>query len=332
MEENLVDMRRLDRRGLDTRAQKSDLVTWQGREALRLENGLALIPDLQMPDATVEVLVGAEGPAYAGVAFRVADVLNYELAYAVPHASGLWDALQYDPVFHGSNTWQVYHGACYQGVAQVPTGRWFRLRLDVCGDCAALSVDDQPPLVVEKLARATGTASLTGRLGLWAFRPAYFCNLRVRPCAGLYVSCGDVSRVPMGTLTDWFLEGYGAVACEPNGTLNLGRYLPVTGEARLLRRLEVAEETPLALASGFSDALTLTLDGETIFNGEHTFHGFADRPSRGYIEPGQHVVERVLSAGTHTLGATLRASEPFGWGLTLAAHGEGLRWLPVELG
>lgn len=318
----------LDIRGLDVRAQKSDLVTWQGREALRLENGLALIPDLQMQDATVEVLVGAEGPAYAGVAFRVADVLNYELAYAVPHASGQWDAMQYDPVWHGSNTWQIYHGACYQGTAQVPTGRWFRLRLDVCGECAALSVDDQPPLVVDRLAQAT----ISGRWGLWTYLPAYFCDLRMRPCAGLYVSCGQVPRVPPGTVTAWFLEGYGVVACEPNGTLNLCRYLPIAGEARLLRRLELAKETAVTLTFGFSDALTLTLDGETVFSGEHTFQGFADRPSRGYIEPGAHVVERVLSAGAYTLGAILRASEPFGWGLTLAVRGEALRWLPVELG
>jgi len=47
------------------------------------------------------VLIGADEPAYPGIAFRVADVLNFELAYAVPHVSGQWDALQYDPVFHG---------------------------------------------------------------------------------------------------------------------------------------------------------------------------------------------------------------------------------------
>jgi hypothetical protein len=99
-----------------------------------LENGLALIPGRRTTDASIEVLIGADGPAYPGVAFRVADVLNFELAYASPHVSGEWDALQYDPVFHGSNTWQVYHGPGYQRATQVPTGRWFRLKVDFYGD------------------------------------------------------------------------------------------------------------------------------------------------------------------------------------------------------
>ena len=89
---------------LEIRAAQAEAVTWQGREALRLENGLVLIPGHRATDASIEVLIGTDGPAYPGIAFRAADVLNFELAYAVPHVSGQWDALQYDPVFHGSNT------------------------------------------------------------------------------------------------------------------------------------------------------------------------------------------------------------------------------------
>jgi hypothetical protein len=96
----------------------------RGRNALKLD-GLALLPDLQCGDATVEVDICAEQAAYAGIAFRATDSLNHELAYAVPHCTGLWDALQYDPVFRGSNTWQLYHGEGYQRSAAVPTGTCF---------------------------------------------------------------------------------------------------------------------------------------------------------------------------------------------------------------
>lgn len=108
----------IDLSDLEIRAEQAEVVTWQGREALRLENGLALVPGHRIADGSIEVLIGADGPAYPGIAFRAADVLNFELAYAVPHVSGQWDALQYDPVFHGSNTWQVYHGPSYQRAAQ----------------------------------------------------------------------------------------------------------------------------------------------------------------------------------------------------------------------
>jgi hypothetical protein len=127
------------------------------------------------------------------------------------------------------------------------------------------------------------------------------------------------------------VEGYGAVACEPNGTLNLSRYLPVSlGEVRLIRRFEVQGPEEVTFAFGFSDALTLELDGERVYQGEHTFKGFADRAARGYVEPGMASCQRLLASGRHELTATLRVSEGFGWGLTLSASGAGLRWLPAE--
>ncbi len=316
---------------LEIHAAQAEVVTWQGREALRLEDGLALIPGQRMANASIEVLTGAEGPAYPGVAFRVADVLNFELAYAPPHTSGEWDAIQYDPVFHASNTWQVYHGPGCQRATQMPTGRWFRLRVDFCGQRAAVSVDGQPPLVVERLAHPVAE----GLFGLWTFRPAYFCDLRVSACDELDVPRGETPSVAEGAVEAWFVQGYGVAACEPNGVLNLNRYLPsALGEARLTRRFETREKGALAFEFGFSDTLSLELDGQVIFDGEHTFKGFENRATRGYAKLGAHTIEQVVEPGAHWITATLRVSESFGWGLALAARGDkvGLRWLPVELG
>jgi hypothetical protein len=243
---------------LDIHAAQAEAVTWQGRQSLRLEDGLALVPPHRLTDASIQVLIGADGPAYPGVAFRLADVLNFELAYAVPHVSGEWDTLQYDPVFHGSNTWQVSHGPSYQRAAQVPTGRWFWLKVDYCGTRAAVSVDGQPPLVVERLAQPV----TAGLFGLWTYRPAYFCNLRVSTCDRLEVPRGEMPGAAEGTVRAWFVEGYGVVTCEPNGLLNLNRYLPISrGDARLIRRFEMSEAGAVTFDFGFSDALSLELDG-----------------------------------------------------------------------
>ena len=62
------------------------------------------------------------------------------------------------------------------------------------------------------------------------------------------------------------------------------------------------------------------------------FEGFANRAARGYAELGMASVSLVPASGMHELAAELQVSEGFGWGLVLAAHGEGLRWSPVELG
>jgi len=314
---------------LEVRAEQAEMVIWQEQEALRLENGLALLPGRRLKNATIEVLIGSDGPAYPGVAFRVVDVLNFEMAYAVPHTSGKWDALQYDPVFHGSNTWQVYCGESYQRACQVPTGRWFRLRVDYYDEKAAIAVDGQPPLVVERLAQPV----VPGWLGLWTFSPAYFCDLRVLAYDGTGLPHGETPCAVKGIIETWFIESFGAVTCEPNGTLNLNRYLStLMGEVRLVRHFEMAAEGEVTFEFGFSDVLSLKLDGQTIFAGEHTFKGFVDRAARGYVELGKYSVRKTVSSGTHTLGAELKASEGFGWGLVLAACGEGLHWLPVELG
>jgi hypothetical protein len=314
---------------LAIRAESAEVVTWQGRQALRLENGLALIRGQWVADASLQVCIGTDGPAYPGLAFRVADLLNFELAYAVPHTSGLWDALQYDPVFHGSNTWQVYHGLAYQRVARVPTGRWFEFRVDFAGQRAAVSVDGQPPLVVEQLAHSPEA----GLLGLWTYLPATFCDLRLSSGEGLDIPLGERPGTAPDVVQAWFAEGFGVVRCEPNGVLNLNRYLSVSpGRVRLGRRFELSRAGTVSLSFGFSDALSLELDGQEVFAGEHKFAGFADRAARGYAELGMYSLQRELPPGPHHLVAALGVSEPFGWGLALSAQGEGLRWLPAEMG
>ena len=48
---------------LEIHAAQAEAVTWQGRQALRLEDGLALVPTHRLTDASIEVLIGADGPA-----------------------------------------------------------------------------------------------------------------------------------------------------------------------------------------------------------------------------------------------------------------------------
>ncbi len=321
-ENGLADLSKLD---LHVRSAQS--VTWQGRSALQLD-GLVLIPGLRLADVRIHVLVGADGPCYPGIAFRAADSLNYELAYVVPHVSGQWDAVQYDPVFHGSNTWQIYHGAPYQKAVEVPTGRWFSLTLHVQGQRASVYVEGQQPLRVERLAHQRRV----GWLGLWTYKPAYFANLTVNAAESLAQGCGEPPTAPHGAARAWFLEGYGTVQCEPNGNLNLKRYLPAgLGEARLSRSFEMLSEGQAELAFGFSDELSLYLDDELVFAGENKFAGFGGRAERGYVEPEAHLVRRRLGHGVHRLRATLKDVEGFGWGLCVSLRGASVRWLPAGL-
>jgi hypothetical protein len=249
--------------------------------------------------------------------------------YPVPHVSGLWDALQYDPVFRGSNTWQLYHGPSYQAEATVPMNEWFRLKVNAKGNRAAFTVGEQPPLVVGRLAHG----KRAGLAGLWTFKPAYFCGLRISECCELLHSRWRAPKAPQGLIEEWFLEGFGVVRCEPGGVLNLNRHLPVsTDEVVLTRQFESVSGGQVQLGLGFSDQLSLELDGEVILGGSNTFAGFADYGARGYAYAGMDTVPRMVTEGIHRLSARLRVTELFGWGLILALKGENVRLLPATLG
>ncbi len=311
--------------GLELHASTAEVVELAGAAALRLE-GMVLLPELKLVNAGIEVEILAEQPCYPGIVFRLADQDSYELAYAVPHASGLPDAIQYDPVFGGCNTWQLHSGAAYQQRAEVPMGRWFTLRIDVEEERAVIRVDDQEPLVVERLARETRA----GRVGLWSFRPAHFRNLRVALHRRLDDLNGVMPAAPAGAVTAWHLEGNGPVTCEPNGVLNLNRYLaPTVGEVRLQRRFVTASAGEVALGLGFSDTVSVRLDGELLFEGSSTFKGFEDLSDRGWVQLGPEPLRARLEAGEHVLETTLGLTEPFGWGQIVTLRGAGLALLPV---
>jgi hypothetical protein len=308
-------------------AAEAEAVTRGDRPALRLVNGLVIFPDLDLIDSTFEVSIAAEGSAYPGIAFRIADRANYELGYTQPHTSGQWDAIQYDPVFHGSNTWQLYHGPTFQKRATVPTGVWFSLRVDVQGSRAAFTVDGQPPLIVDPLAHTPRS----GPVGLWTYLPAFFSDFRVGPCEAFPAGAAEPADPPAGAMEAWFLEGFGRVACEPHGILNLNRYVPLAlGEAHLTRRFEMLGEDDVEIMFGFSDDLTLSVDDQVMFQGQWTFSGMQDYAGRGYVEPDAHSLHPTLPPGLHTLSAVLKTTEGFGWGLSLSLRSDHVRLLPVE--
>ncbi len=317
-----------DPRDLSLHDAQAETVEWQGRRALKL-SGLAVVPTLTLVEGHVEVQIGADGTAYPGIAFRVADGLNYELAYAQPHTSGKWDALQYDPVFHGSNTWQLYHGEAYQKAAEVPTGAWFKFSIDFKNQWARIRLGDQAPLIVPRLAQPHSA----GFIGLWTFLPAYFCDLRVSTLSDDAPLAAALLPIDPATITAWFVEGFGAIECEPTGILNLNRYLPAPlGQVRLSRWIEVLSAEPIELEFGFSDELTLQIDDQVIFTGQNIFHNAPEWEKRGYVAPTNRT-QCTLAPGRHQLLADLKGSEPsFGWGLIMKLRGDNFKLLPANLG
>jgi hypothetical protein len=307
--------------------------SWQGRKAIHLSGEMSsffMIPELALSSGWIEVDVGADNTAYPGIAFRIADSQNYELAYIQPHTSGKWDAIQYDPVFHGSNTWQLYYGPGAQVEAEVPPKEWHRLRIEFEDQKAHIQVGLQEPLIVPRLAHN----HLAGRIGIWTYLPAYFANLRVGddpPMFGVSGLTGPLQDLPPGIVSEWFLEGYGVVEVEPHGILNLNRYLPLmTREVTLVREIFLDSAGEIRFNLGYSDQLSFEVNGEEIFRGENTFESSPVWEDRGYVSIDEEISHH-LGEGKHRLTARLKATEPFGFGLALIIEGEGYRMVPAQV-
>lgn len=321
-----------DLNALFVRDPSPAIVIWQGRKALRLSGHggcLLVVPGIDLPHGRVEVQIGADAAAYPGIVFHLLDSFNYELAYAQTQSRGKWDTLQYDPIFHGSNTWQLFHGHGSQKTAQVPLHKWFNLSLIFNEQHALLQLGQQDPLWIDRLVHP----QQSGMVGLWTYLTAHFTNLRVWDVLPEFPARkGEPYPLPppTGTIGEWCLDGFGRVTTEHTGILNLNRYLPVsTNEARLLRDFELPEDSALTFTVGFSDELTLQVDDQVVFNGENTWKDSPNWSDRGYVTLDQQVT-LPLPKGRHRLVAILKSKEYFGFGLILRIDGDRYRLLPAQ--
>ena len=294
---------------IEQAARSIEILSTPEGKALQLD-GVVLFP-LDFVDGKITVEILAEKACYPGILFHWADSANYELVYAVPHVSGQPDAVQYDPVFNFSNTWQLYNGPAFQKNAIVPMNTWFTLTVIVRGDKASIQVNEQTPLVVETLAHGRRS----GRVGLWSYKTALFRNLKIDKIANITAK-GILSGKPEGALDAWETSDGVVLKTEANGVLNLNRYVaPSPHPVRVHHYFELEGSRELQLGIGFSDEVQVFLDSQPIFSGANTFKGFTDELSRGWVVPGLEKVNLKLAAGRHELAVEIKVTEPFGWGM-----------------
>ena len=308
-----------------------------GRDSLFLSDGLALMPDMAFADGVIAFDVAMHGqPGFAGVTFRGQSPTDYELVYLRTHRSRQWDALQYTPVFGLQEAWQLYAGAGYNGAAELPLNRWVHVQVVIEGQMARVYVDHaaQPQLTVTDLKRPWAS----GRVGLWGRSgAANFSNVTVTASpAGPPPAARTIVPLP-GIITQWALgpvetapaeppdrlpsaTAWQAVEAEPSGSLNLARFRQL-GPAAPGRLSRVMARTVLRsvaarrvrLAFGYSDAVTIFLNGRARFSGRNAYLE-RDGSALGTMTLGPDVVHLDLTAGANEL--IFAVSERFGgWGL-----------------
>jgi len=319
-----------------------------GQEALRFRSGVAYLSDVELEDGTIELDVATTGHrSFVGVVFRESEsTREYGNFYLRPHNTGRFDALQYTPVFNGISAWQLYPE--HNAALEIPRDRWLHLKLVISGSRLEVFCDgaDVPTLVVEDL----GLDSRRGRLGLRVnfpaegmpedFFPAAFANVSVVPdqTAGTYREVAPPAP-ESGLIGQWAISpafaaparpleelprewmesaGWTTAVSDTQGRVNLARYSGLPEGSRggtILARLVIDSQVAQVkrLNFGFSDRVSVFLNGSVLFTGDNTYRSRSER-YLGVMTVDNDALFLSLRRGQNEL--VIAVSEAFGgWGL-----------------
>lgn len=341
---NAADLYELTADRVELQGTDLELTRFQGRDALKIKRGRAVLAGAALGDGTIEFDMWVEGTrAFAYVQMRLQSDTAFEEIYFRPHKSSLPDAAQYSPVFQRRSSWQLYHGPGGTAPVALPSGQWIPVKVELSGKRMALTVaeSESPALVVDTL----GHEPAAGAIAFRGFVPgnsdaayaAYFSNVRIdsrvpeiaepeaRPVANESVltrwQLSDVFE-PEGPLSAASLERRVAkwteVSTEGNGVLEFFRHLQIpAGQRSWAAIAQVSIHSPSAqtcqLHLGYSDEILVGLEGKPLLyaNASYSF----DEPRRqGLLHPEQAVVFLPLKRGKQTLSAVV-ADRFGGWGL-----------------
>jgi len=319
-------------------AAEAQVCEYKEKTAMRLTNGCAFWEDLVFEDGVIECDIASPGDkSYVGIVFRMASPDNYELIYFQPHSSGKWDAIQYDPVMNGSNTWQLHHGPSNQAVADVPSETWFHVKIVVSGLEARVFLNhaEKPALVVPDLQHGYSK----GHVGFWSYYPGNMANLAIKPLPPsprpkttghatqnvAYLTKWLTSE-PMtleDTRPEFLLEKaipsvgkWQTVTAESSGIVNLNRHFAKPpGPAVIFVKLNIGvpSDQTRRLHFGYSDKISVFLNAKHLYAGDNSYRVSKQLGARGYVKDGEFTVDLPLEKGDNEL--ILAVSElAFGWG------------------
>ena len=337
--------------GWKTTDPKARVERLGGREALRLTTAMSFRRDVDLADGTVEFDLWSTGErAFAYIHFRMQTDGESEAIYFRLHKSRLPDAIQYDPFYQALGNWQLFHGPESTAAADLGAGRWIHVKLELLGEKAALFLDNarEPVLVVPKLARGSkgGYIALRSFLGAnikgEVEPPSSFANVVIRPGVAGYdfSKVGEAQAPPLPGLVTKFrlspafvppdgpvrtLEGprgapdaWPLATVLPSGLTVIGSQVEVPAKVRRWStiasfRVRAEEASVKRLRLGFSDEVSVFLNGRILFSGDQRYV-FNFPRQEGVIHLDQASVYLPLNKGENEV--RLVVSEVFGgWGL-----------------
>ncbi len=321
------------------------LVEFDGRDAVYIKTGVARLEEIALENGTIEFDMYLSGErSFVYLLFRGQTDSDYEDFYVRPHKSDLPDALQYAPVFQRRSAWQLYHGPAGTAAAPLPPRQWIPVRIELSGPKATFWIgeSDNPVMVIPRLGRepASGWLAFRGFVPANSSAPfaAYFSNLTVQP-ANASAPAQETEPFPEGQLTQWRVspafvpaedtlslpdaltppDDWQRLRAEPSGVIEFLRWRPIPADApswAVAADLTLVAESAqrCAVDFGFSDTLSLIVNGQPLVYQDHSFR--FDGPRRqGVLYADQLRAYLPLKAGDNHVRAIV-ADRFGGWGLS----------------
>jgi hypothetical protein len=320
------------------RSKDAQIAEFLGRQSLWLRNGTQVMQSsIEFVDGTIEFdMAPMDKGNFVGLVFRRESFSNHENIYFRIHRSGLYNAVQYAPRLNGP-TWQLYPE--FHAVAELPRNHWTHVRVEVKGGLMEIYLNNasQPLLVVPRLRAipTKGTVAFWSRVNgqptVWA---AAISNVSIRPAtttnSGSYVR----PQPPADTLTSWEaaepvaagkeavvslpqIKEWRRMEVEESGLVNLNRLRrnSATGRWTAFARttVKIAQPQTAKLELGYSDEVTVFLNGEIVYSG---INGFESRHPEymGFVKPGYENVFLKLRSGDNEIVLAVTDDQRFGWG------------------
>lgn len=276
--------------------KNAEIVQYLDRKCLI---GYAYLKDVEFENGIIEVELAVEDNrvrSYPGLIFRMQSEENYERLYIRPHRSPLYpDALQYTPVINGIAGWQLFNGEGFTAGAKIPEKQWIHLKIEISGKQARVYLDDRLALAINELKHGVSK----GTIGLFGSRNriAYFSNFKYKIDNSLKFAPVPEVETPPGTLTEWQLSQtfklsqidlekhlneqelgnleWQKVSPEPSGLVDIARYVGRSGREPdcILAKtiLHTNEAKTMQLMFGYSDAVSIFLNGRILFFGNSAY-------------------------------------------------------------
>jgi hypothetical protein len=298
--------------------------------------GIAYLDGIDFQNGTIECDLFSPSPkAYLGLAFRIGSLTNFECIYFQPHTSGERDAVQYDPIFNMSATWQLYNGELFQAEADIPTQKWFHVKFEILGDIAKVYLDNNPTEVLTVKLKHDLTS---GGVGVYSYHPANFKNLQITKFDAdsfveqqksitqnpNYIVSWQVSepynnydfKIEKPFLNDSIITKWHQIETEDGYLMNFNRHFTKSKKKNTVLAkvyLNSDKKQKKILHFGYSDKVRVYLNSNTLFTGDNSYVNSDKYEERGYVTDNQGSIELPLLKGKNELILEI-AEEKFGWG------------------